>query len=656
MVELAHQPKIVNVKRVWERFVQTGQVKDGVVRKVITESWMRCMEKGVDYLDGWCHDFLSQDELQALLGERRELLDIARPIMETLYQCVQGSAFIVVLTTETGRILESFGDANVLENAETLNFLPGANWSEESVGTNAIGTSLATGNAIQVSGPEHYCIKHHAWTCSGAPIRDPSGAIIGCLNMSGPKERTHSHTLGMIVAAVRAIENQLRKMEAQDRLAAAHKHLHTVVRSTSEGLISVDSNMVITIANAAAAKIVGMLPGDLVGKTALAVFGECLWLESVLNTGENYLEEEIVFDAPSGRIHCTVAATPLKEKSQRVVGAVITLREIKKVHKIVNRMAGAQARFRFKDVIGKSLQMTAVIKKAKLAARSPSTVMLMGESGTGKEVIAQAIHNGSERREGPFIAVNCAAMPRELIQSELFGYTEGAFTGAKRSGRPGKFELASGGTLFLDEIGDMPLDMQANLLRVLQEKTVVRVGGNKVIPVDVRVLAATNKNLAIEAQKGNFRQDLFFRLNVFTIVIPPLREREGDIKLLINYFVKKLSLKLGKEIVCVQPEIYELMERYHWPGNVRELENILEHAINLAEGDTLQLEHLPDHFLSSSFASGAGGEIIPLAELERRAIEQALAKLDGNVSRAARALGIGRNTLYDKIKKYGIKK
>lgn len=652
MSTLAREFAKSNIKQVWKQFVLSGKIQEGLVRTVIAESWVRSREAGVNHLDGCCLDLLSREEVQALREERQQLLDIARPIMDTLFKCVQGSGFVVVLITETGRILETIGDPDILEMAGTLNFLPGANWSEESVGTNAIGTSLAIGSAIQVSGAEHYCSKHHAWTCSGAPIHDPSGKIIGCLNMSGTQDRVHSHTLGMIVAAVGAIENQLRKEEAQQRLAAAHKHLTAVVGSISEGLLSVDSEARITHVNSAAAKIIGMLPSELVGKPVLEVFGESRQIRKVLETGQSCLEEELVMDAPRGRIHCTFTATAITDEA-RTVGAVVTLREIKQVHQIVNQMAGAQARFRFGDIIGESPQISDVIRKAKMAAQSPSTVLFMGESGTGKEVFAQAIHNASARRNGPFVAVNCAAMPRELIQSELFGYCEGAFTGARRGGRPGKFELASGGTLFLDEVGDMPLDMQVNLLRVLQEKNVVRVGGDKAIPVDVRVIAATNKNLFKEVEKGNFRQDLFYRLNVFTVNIPPLREREGDRRSLTQHFVQKLSLKLGKEISRIQPEVYEQVEVYHWPGNVRELENVLEQAINLVEGDTLFTEHLPAHINPGPVCAKMERGIISLAALERRAIEDALEKFAGNVSRAAQALGIGRNTLYEKMRKYG---
>ena len=260
-------------------------------------------------------------------------------------------------------------------------------------------------------------------------------------------------------------------------------------------------------------------------------------------------------------------------------------------------------------------------------------------------------------RDGLFVSVNCGAMPGELIQSELFGYAEGAFTGARKGGRPGKIELANGGSIFLDEIGDMPLQMQVNLVRVLEEKTIVRIGDNKVIPVDVRIIAATNRSLYEEVTRGRFREDLFYRLNVITIILPPLRERKGDITLLTNHFVDNISKKVGKHIERIEPEVFATLEAYQWPGNVRELANVLEYAINLLPGRELQLAHMPPYLKKKqtvqSMAEGA--EIMPLALVERKAIENALRHFEGNISKVAAALGIGRNTLYDKIKKHGIR-
>ncbi|MCC5909748.1 MAG: sigma-54-dependent Fis family transcriptional regulator [Clostridiaceae bacterium] len=644
------------MKQAWNKFLLSGKVEEGCVRKVIAESWTRCRDHGVKYLDGYYENLLSREETERFIEERKQLIDIARPIMKTLFKCVEGSSFIVVLTNEKSVILEIMGDSDVLERTKTINFLPGASWSEECVGTNAIGTTLVINHPIQISGAEHYCSKHHFWTCSAAPIRDSLGNVIGCLDMSCLIGREHSKDLEMVVAAVRAIENQLHKEETQGQLFTAHKHLTTVLSTISEGIMSVDKDFVITHVNTALAQIVGMLPRDMIGKKVSSILGDCYHIKKVLETGRSCLEEEITIDVLKQQVHCTLKATPIKDQSMQVVGAVMTFREIKQVHQIVNKMTGTQARFYFRDIVGKSHKIQEVIRKAKVAAKSPSTVLLLGESGTGKEVLAQAIHNSSDRRDGPFIAINCAAMPRELIQSELFGYCDGAFTGAKRGGRPGKFELADGGTLLLDEIGDMPLDMQVNLLRVLQEKNVVRVGADKPISIDVRVIAATNKNLSMEVDKGVFRKDLFYRLNVVTITIPPLKERYGDIKLLVEYFLQKMSRKLGKEISEVHPQAIETFNRYHWPGNVRELENVLEYAINMTEDTIITKECLPFYFNEEEKKIEEEDEFFTLAELEEKAIEKALKKFDRNITKVAESLGIARNTLYEKMKKYKIKK
>lgn len=306
---------------------------------------------------------------------------------------------------------------------------------------------------------------------------------------------------------------------------------------------------------------------------------------------------------------------------------------------------------------------------ASLAAHSMSTVLLQGESGTGKEVFAQAIHNRSARRKGPFVAVNCGAIPRELIASELFGYSEGAFTGAKRGGRPGKFELASGGTLFLDEIGDMPLEQQVALLRVLQEKKITRIGGDKMIPVDIRVICATNRDLKQEVEQGRFRKDLYYRINVITINLPPLRKRREDIPLLVEHFLKKISRDWGMQVDRVEPEVMTYLTRYNWPGNVRELQNVLERMISMADGPVIGLDLLPLEI----YTNGSGDDQDPLslprvnrlfrerqhkkqllAEKESQEIIALLAKHGGNVSRVARDLGVSRNTLYRKMKQYNI--
>ncbi|WP_019123689.1 transporter substrate-binding protein [Brevibacillus massiliensis] len=320
-----------------------------------------------------------------------------------------------------------------------------------------------------------------------------------------------------------------------------------------------------------------------------------------------------------------------------------------------------------KNLIGSNERFLRAITLVKSAAKTDANVLILGESGTGKELFARAIHNESERRDKPFVALNCAAIPRELINADLFGYEDGAFTGAKKGGSPGKFEAANGGTLFLDEIGDMPLELQATLLRVLQEKEVTRVGSHKSIPVDVRVIAATNKNLHQEmAIHGSFRNDLYFRLNVFTIELPPLRERKDDILELACHFIKALSQKTGTSIKTLSKEAALLLEQYSWPGNVRELENVMERAFYISENEsTITKEHLPKYILDSSEPEMPPGDYRSLLNVkhlrktsnnkEKDMIVESLVRFKGNISKTAKYLGISRTTLYRKLEEFRLK-
>lgn len=310
------------------------------------------------------------------------------------------------------------------------------------------------------------------------------------------------------------------------------------------------------------------------------------------------------------------------------------------------------AKYNFDHIVGESPKIKDSIQLAKRAAQSMSLVLLEGESGTGKELFAQAIHNHSNRNEGPFIAINCGALPKTLIESELFGYEAGAFTGAKTQGQPGKFELANGGTLFLDEIGELPLDSQTSLLRVLQDYTITRIGALKSLPIDVRIIAATNKNLQEEVQKGTFRLDLFYRINVIDIHIPPLRERPEDVEVLAQHYLLKLATKLGYPVLRLSPEVKQIFYEYTWPGNVRELINVLERAFHLIEKEVILPEHLPQQL--KNIIEFEGNRFL-LENAEESLIKSALIQTENNISQAAVLLGIGRATLYRKIGKYNIR-
>jgi len=469
-------------------------------------------------------------------------------------------------------------------------------------------------------------------------------------------------------------EMAYRAMEIKEnnrKLVLTNNQLNNILQSMSDGVLMVDHQGIITQVNPSAEKIIGKTAQEMKGSPVKDVtVGKALCIEKMLAKQQSYYDVELMLDTAAGHIYCVSSGKPILDDQGTLNGGVILLRPMEKVQRLVNRFSGAQANFHFRHIIGNSAEIRETVRLASHAASTMSTVLLQGESGTGKEVFAQAIHNRSARRKGPFVAVNCGAIPRELIASELFGYAEGAFTGAKRGGRPGKFELASGGTLFLDEIGDMPLDQQVALLRVLQDKKITRVGGDKMIPVDIRIICATNRDLKQEIEKGRFREDLYYRLNVITIEVPPLRRRREDIPLLVDYFLKKIGRDWGVEIESVEPEVMEYLTRYEWPGNVRELQNVVERMISMADGNTIGLNLLPPEIYNANDLANSQEKVVPvrmgrlsrerqnrkqlLAEKESQEILALLTKHGGNVSQVARDMGVSRNTLYRKMKQYNI--
>ncbi|NLV17000.1 MAG: sigma-54-dependent Fis family transcriptional regulator [Syntrophomonadaceae bacterium] len=664
-MKAVHPPSAMDVA--WKRFILYGKVEDSSpVRPEIVDSWCRCYAAGVNPYDGASHLVLNENQLEDLLNKHQELIDVARPFMTKLYEFVAGSGFIVLLADERGYMIEVMGDYDSLENAGKVNLSRGYGWMEEEVGTNGIGTALVLGRPFQVSGREHYCRKIHSWTCSAAPIIDENGHILGALQMSGPSSGAHLHTLGMVVAAVEAISHQIRIKKQNSELTVLNNSLNDIFQTMSDGALLINMKGVISQINPVAEQILGE---EVLGNSIYKAFGGSEEIALMLSPDRTFADLEVIIDTARGRLHCLATSKPIKDEYGRVTGAVVFFNPINKVKNLVNRLNGAQASFYFKDIIGGSQKLQKAIQVGMRAASSTSNVLIQGESGTGKELFAQAIHNQSRRRKGPFIALNCAAIPRELIASELFGYAEGAFTGARRGGRPGKFELAAGGTLFLDEIGDMPLDQQASLLRVLQEKKITRVGGEKIIPVDVRIICATNKNLQTEIGKRNFRPDLYYRLNVIEIYVPPLRERREDIEPLFNYLLDKIAGRMEMKIEYIEPGVLESLRRYDWPGNVRELENVVEKIINMVRGSGIMPEHLPAEIISlhptfkpgyDPGSSNLDTEKASLAESrahttpEREALLNLLDRHQGNISRVAREMGVCRNTVYRKMRLYHI--
>lgn len=651
----------------WEHYITTEMTCNTDVRKEIIESWVRCTQYRVDPFSLQIHRTLNQKALHQTLLDNGNLITLAHPFMENLYHFVKGSGFVVVLTDPMGYILEAFGDEDAMKAPLTQNFFQGASWREEDAGTNAIGTALELKAPVQVSGSEHFCTKHHCLTCSAAPIFDPDGELLGILNISGAFEFSHLHTLGMVVAAAEAIKGQLLIRNQNHRLAAANNKLISFFNMVSDGVLIVDPEGAVLEMNPSAEKIIGRSKNDIMG-LSVNQFISVQFADGKegLLACKSCSDIEVIIEAQRGPCQCLASAEPIINENDVTTGGFITLRPIKEVRNLVNRFSGNYASLRFEDIVGVSAPIKEATRIARLSAQNCSNVLLQGESGTGKEIFAQAIHNQSCPQSAPFIALNCGAIPRELIGSELFGYEEGAFTGARKGGRPGKFELASGGTLFLDEIGDMPLEHQTVLLRVIQEKRMSRIGSDKTMPVNVRLICATNKDLLEEVRKGTFRLDLYYRLNVMSVLIPPLRERIDDVPLLFRFFLDRLCRDMERKII-VDLDVMDCLMGYSWPGNVRELQNMVERALNLAENGVISVGQLPPDIVGSKSVrpimaiQNSPGDLVNRqqrqqyrSDMDKNTILNLLNVYAGNISRVAKEMGVSRKTVYNKMKVFSI--
>ena len=639
------------IQDLWKNFVE-GQSVTGEVRQIIVDSWSNSVKNGISPFQKKVNRVLSEKEIIFNESLNRDLIDVSLPVMENLYKFVAGSGFTVTLIDNKGIILKIIGDQEVVSSISKGNFVIGADWSEESAGTNAIGLALKLDQPIQVISYEHFCICSHNSTCSAAPIHDTEGNIIGALDMTGDFEKAHSHTLGMVVAAVHGIEKQLESKHAWAKYYLANSYLNAIVESVSEGMMAVNELGIITRINSYAIKMLQSNQDEIIGKDIRTFFKSSFLKENKKDLLA--LTDQEVDIISNGKIKKAIISTrKIEGLPTGMKGTVIVFNEINRTRKLVQRMSGLEAKLTFKDIIGKNEKFLATLRLAKNAAQSLSNILLLGESGTGKDVFAQAIHNASHSSNGPFVAINCGAIPRELINSELFGYVDGAFTGAKRGGNPGKFEMAEGGTIFLDEIGEMPLELQTILLRVIENKSIMRIGGQDSIPVNVRIIAATNRDLIKEVDHGNFRRDLYYRLNVISINLLPLREHKDDIPLLCEHFIKKMNHQLGKDVNEIEDAVQQYFYAYDWPGNIRELYNILERSMNIAQCSKLLVDFLPYEFTTSQKVKNPAPHN-SFEELEKELISNLMTEHSGNITRIANKLGIARTTLYRKLDKYDL--
>ena len=643
----------------WDKISQTRQrfhrgeiTQSPSIRPAIMRSWQRSRAANVPSV-GVPMVLLNSSDFQAILKKNEFFVNTAAQIMEELLENILPSKSCIILTDADGVYLLTIGAGEGFGRGTTCP-LRGLISRETVDGTTSMGICLEERTAVCVLGCEHYNSLFDGWSCAAAPIFDNKGNLIGSLSLTLERDKFHQHTFGLIIAAAKAITEQM-------RLRRLLQEIQTLMELLGEAVVVFDANGALRLINRYAKRLFHVRD-DVTGRN-FAALATVTGGDPLVVLGKNVKDGECSMRLADGTpLHCLFSASPTPEG-----GLCVTLRESRRMHKLAGRIAGGKAVYDFSDIKGDSEAMGQALRLARVASENAMTTLILGESGVGKELFAQAIHNGGSRRGQPFVVVNCGAIPRDLVQSELFGYEAGAFTGANRQGAPGKFELADSGTIFLDEIGDMPLTAQISLLRVLQEGEVTRVGGNRPCRVDVRVVAATHRDLAAAVENGTFRQDLYYRLNILVITVPPLRRRQEDIVDLALFFLQKSATTLHKNLTGFSPEALAWLTSYAWPGNVRELENLVERMAVVAEGARLGLADLPPEFVHPTACKAPGTASAPLRETtaslpalrpegggDLRQLVEALRAAKGNVRAAAKDLGVSRVTLYARIKRCGL--
>ncbi len=635
------------VAEAWQAFVAGRPFPRAAVRDVVSESWQRCAERGLSPR-GACAPCIDAADLAGRARANRELLVAADHTWQLLSESLAASDNVFAVADAAGVILEVRGNPEFLAAAARQRCGEGRDWSESTSGTNAIGTALVLGRPTIVRSTEHYCEAAKIWDCAAAPIRDlDSGRVLGVLNVTSVGDLSDSHTLALAVTAAHQVEHTLHAQELARSVQLLNWYRLSAARWRDKAALLLDRGGRVIRAG-------GSVPA------CIATHPQPFSLARA--------RPHVVDDLPA-RIVETVPYRPPPDLSHEADAetwhggvVVIATRGTREPHAAGDRGAPvALPHPAFERIVTRDAHMLELMQQATRMARANSPILLHGETGSGKELFARAIHECSGVAGGPFVAVNCGTLTRELAAAELFGYAAGAFTGAAPRGRAGKFELADGGTLFLDEIGELPADVQVNLLRVLQDNVVVPVGSERERHVAVRIIAASHRDLAQDAEQGRFRADLLFRLRVLSLSLPPLRDRREDIPLLVERFLQLMQATYGLGARRASADLIDVLSAHPWPGNVRELHGVIESLYILSDRAQLTPADLPDSFSADALPAAPQGSVAAdepargsLDEVEQAAIVAAISRQAGNMSAVARQLGVSRSTLYRKLRQYGI--
>lgn len=631
------QEMIKKLHQNWESFFVGKQPNMNEVRSNVHDSWKRCQENNVNPMQKKAPIIVDRKDLHDITQES-ELYQVALPLIDLLSKQIQGTQHLITLSDSKGRIIHLKGENGILSYAEKMNFVIGADWSEASAGTNAIGTAITIKQPLQIWAFEHFCVGVHDWICSASPIVHPvSGEILGVIDLTGPRELAQAHSLSVVQTYAKLIEMQL---------IEGVKQKHDVLKEIYQNSKRQQSQCLMIVID----EYFRVVDGDV----------KCLDLLGVNSWGKLWNHEEmkgLQRKLLNNRLHEEERfhSLPLKIRIQQIYHEKEHIGYQLFLHPIIDRNSSvAMYADEWQGIVMQSKAMKKVLEKITVVAQTQVPILITGESGTGKELIAKKIHENSTRKDEPFLSINCGAIPKDLIGTELFGYERGTFTGGNPEGKKGLFEKAKGGTLLLDEIGEMPIDLQVHLLRVLQEKEIIRLGGTTPIPIDVRIIAATNRNVQYLIEHELFRLDLYFRLNVVEVHLPPLRERKEDIEKLIEKLLLELAEEHNMPVPSLDKEAYHLFQSYDWPGNVRELRNVLEFAVLFQEHNQISVNNLPNNLKKNVFKPEKQlKEALTLFEIkEKDKIKQLLHEESGNISAVARRCGVARTTLYRKMKKF----
>lgn len=628
----------LDVNKAWLNYIDGTETNSQVVRTEVLESWKRSSSYQVNPYQEKVKDILRLSKLKSIRDENELLLSYAEPRMRALASSLYGTDAIVTMADKNGVIVNTFGNKDILHKSEGIGLVPGSIWNEEVAGTNAVGVVLKTQKPIQILFSEHYSTGWHDWSSTAAPIFHPyTNELLGVYDIAGTFKNVSEQTLQLAILKTKAITQDLFKQMTQDTIVN-NSYLEAVIQSTTDGILLLDKDKNIIKLNERMRQFFNEFQNTTLLKNNLIE-----QITNVVLSGElSEASENLMLNNKEYVINVYPAIM-----DTQISGVILIVNQMREKEIFIGIGAGQkkELRYSFDDIIGHSTKIEKTITQAKKVARLNVNLFISGETGTGKEVFAQAIHGLSNRNTGPFIAVNSGAIPHELIESELFGYEAGAFTGASQSGKEGKFEQASGGTLFLDEIGDMPLDIQVLILRAIEERMITRVGGTKEIKVDIRIVTATHKDLYNEVLEKRFREDLYYRLDVINLKLPSLNERGHDILLLAQHYLKLYEKEYYKHGCYLAEEVKAVFLNYHWPGNVRQLKNMIQQVLFNLENIIVEVRHLPRYMQSDHQIDSSKERYIDIVRDH-----------NGDMNAVADKLDISRATLYRRLKEYNLTK